>query len=172
MNPKRFLFLCGIAAGITWVLRTYAFEAIYISTASMEPTLPVGIHLFVDKITYSFRGPSRGEVIAFASPVPPYERDLVKRVIAIGGDTVEIKDKAVLVNGKELEESYARHSRPQERLMGDNLGPLQVPAGQVFVLGDNRDESDDSSVWKDPKTGERIYFVPLSKVRGVVRGAY
>lgn len=172
MDFRRLLILCGIAGGIAWALRTYAFEAIYIPTASMEPTLPVGIHLVLDKITFSLRGPSRGDIIAFASPVPPYGKDLVKRVIAIGGESVEIRDKIVLVNGKELVENYARHSRPLERLIGDNLGPLQVPTGQVFVLGDNRDESDDSSVWKDPETGERIYFVPLSKVRGIVRGAY
>jgi len=168
---KRLLYLVGIAVAITMLLRSFIFEGIYIPTASMEPTLPVGIHLVLDKITYDLRVPVRGEVIAFVSPVPP-TKDMVKRVIAIEGDTVEIRNKKVLLNGKELEEPYVQYTRPTERLMGDNLGPLQVPQDHVFVLGDNRDESDDSSVWKDPSTGERVYFVPLSSIRGLVRGAY
>ncbi len=169
---QRSLVLILIAASLALALRTYAFEAIYIATASMEPTLPVGIHLFVDKMTLSFRQPGHGDIVSFSSPVPPYEEDLVKRVIAIGGDTVEIREKRVFVNNKELVEDYVKHSRAQERLLGDNIGPLQVPEGAIFVLGDNRDESSDSTVWKDPQTGEHIYFVPLSKVHGIVRGAY
>lgn len=169
---KRILFLLVIAGGVAGTLRAYAFEGIYIATGSMEPTLPVGTDLFLDKITYSFREPARGDIVVFPSPVPPYEKDMVKRIIGVGGDTVEIRDKQVFVNEKPLQEDYVKHSRAQERLVGDNVGPLQVPSGQIFVLGDNRDESNDSAVWKNPSTGDPIYFIPASNIRGILRGAY
>src|SRR5437016_1131518 len=122
---KRLIFLVLLAACPAWLIRSYALEGIYIATGSMEPTLPIGIHLVLDKITYQWRPPARGEVIAFPSPVPPYEEDMVKRVIAVEGDTVEIREKEVFINGRELQEDYVKHSRAQERLLGDNLGPLE-----------------------------------------------
>lgn len=171
VGAKRLLWVCSIGVGLALFLRAFVVESIYIPTPSMEPTIPAGTHLFLDKITCGLRNPARGDVVVFASPAPPRE-DMVKRVIAVGGDTIELREKKVLLNGKELEESYVKHTRSGERLSGDDLGPLDVPKGSVFVLGDNRDESGDSSVWKDPATGERIYFVPVSSIRGLVRGAY
>jgi len=168
---KRWAFLFSIAALATLLLRAFVFEGIYIATASMEPTFPIGAHLFLDKLTLLFREPSRGEIIVFRSPVPPY-LDMVKRVIAVPGDIVELKEKKVILNGNPQDEPYAQHTRQEERLKGDDIGPLTVPAGSFFVLGDNRDESDDSSVWRDQGTGEAVYFVPQSQVRGVLRGFY
>ncbi len=171
MDVRRLLFLCSIAVGVTLFIRGVCFEGIYIATGSMQPTLPVDAHLFLDKVTYRFRAPQRGEIIVFTAPVPPYE-EMAKRVIAVGGDEVEIRNKKVILNGVELLEHYIQHTRAEERLKGDNIGPLKVPEGHLFVLGDNRDESDDSTVWQDPQSKEPVYFLPMSSVRGVLRGFY
>lgn len=150
--------------------RAHIVEPIYIASASMEPTLTEGTHFFLDKLTYRFRAPRRGEVISF-KPRLGGEIESVKRVIAVGGDEVEIRAKRVRVNGEPLVESYAEHRRGDVLLDGDNLGPLKVPDGHLFVLGDNRDYSLDSSVWRDAD-GEREPFLPLSEVTGLVRGAF
>ncbi|HBE88691.1 MAG TPA: signal peptidase I [Elusimicrobia bacterium] len=150
--------------------RAYIVEPIYIASASMEPTLSEGTHFFLDKVTYRFRAPRRGEVVSF-KPRLGGEIESVKRVIAVGGDEVEIRAKQVWVNGEPLVESYAEHRRGDVLLDGDNLGPLTVPDGHLFVLGDNRDYSMDSSVWRTPD-GERDPFLPLSDVTGLVRGAF
>jgi len=88
MTLKRFLFLFAIAAAVAGVLRYFVFEGIYIASASMEPTLGVGSHLFLDKTTYIFRAPRRGDIIVFSAPVPPH-KEMVKRVVAVAGDSVE-----------------------------------------------------------------------------------
>ena len=171
MSAGRFLKLVAVAAVFAWFLRSCAMEGVYIASASMEPTLPVDTHALLDKLTYRIRDPRRGDIVVFPAPVPPHE-EMVKRVIAVGGDTLELRDKQVLLNGAAQAEEYVRHSRPQEKLDGDTLGPITVPPDKLFVLGDNRDESDDSSVWKDPGTKERVYFVDRSRVRGLLRGFY
>ncbi|MFH1726025.1 MAG: signal peptidase I [Elusimicrobiota bacterium] len=171
MSLRRLLFLFAIAAVAAGALRLVAFEGIYIASASMEPALPVGTHVLLDKITFRFREPRRGEIIAFSAPVPPHE-EMVKRVIAAGGDVVELRRKEVFVDGALVEEPYARHTRPRERLRGDTMGPVEVPELHYFVLGDNRDESNDSTVWRDSDSGEPVRFVPRSRVRGILRGFY
>jgi signal peptidase I len=162
----RLLYLIGLALGVVIPLRAWVVEPITIASASMEPTLPVGSRMLLDKWTLDGRRPHRGEIISFRSPVEA--EDLVKRVIAVPGDTVEIRAKAVFVNEKAIEEPYVVHDRPNESLEGDDLGPLTVPAHSYFVLGDNRDESKDSSVWKTA-SGERVYFMAESSLQGVVR---
>ena len=171
MSFGRLLYLAAIAAAAALLLRLWLFEGIYAASASMEPTLPVGVSVVLDKVTYKLRDPRRGEIVVFTSPVPP-QKDMIKRVIAVGGDTVEIRDKRVYVNAAPLDEPYVRHTRGEEKLEGDTLEPRTVPEGHLFVLGDNRDESNDSSVWKDPATGERVLFLPLSSLRGKIRGFY
>jgi signal peptidase I len=131
----------------------------------MEPTLEVGSHYWVNRMSYRFRTPERGEIIVFRSPVDS-EKGLIKRVIAIPGDEIELKDKKVYLNEKPLEEPYAIYKRATEHLVGDNLGPLKVPEENLFVLGDDRDESEDSTTWTNPKTHERIYFVPFRNIKG------
>lgn len=131
----------------------------------MEPTLQVGNHYWVNRLVYRFRDPLRGEIIVFRNPVDG-EKGFIKRVIGIPGDEIELRDKKVHVNGKLLEEPYTVYKRPGERLAGDNLGPLKVPEANLFVLGDDRDESEDSTTWKDPKTGARIYYVPFQNIKG------
>lgn len=162
----RALYLLGIALAVVLPVRAWVAEPITIASASMEPTLRVGELMVLDKWTLSGRRPRRGEIVSFRSPVEA--EDLVKRVIAVPGDTVEIRAKKVFVNGEELREPYAVHDRAGERLDGDDLGPLTVPPLSYFVLGDNRDESKDSSVWRDA-AGKRVYFFPASALQGLVR---
>ena len=170
LNPWRLLVLAAVAAGIVLPLRAFVVEPIFIPTASMEPTLPVGIHLFCDKITLRRRDPARGDIVVFRPPTGE-ERGVVKRVIGLPGETVELRQKSVFIDGKPLEEPYAVHKRSEEKLEGDDLGPVQIPPDSYFVLGDNRDESADSSVWKDAE-GRRLLFVPRASLAGLVRGIY
>ncbi len=170
MKLSRLLFLVSVAVSITFALRTWVVEFIYVATGSMEPTLMVGQKLWSDKITLRRRPPQRGDIVVFHSPTGE-DIDLVKRVIALPGETVELKAKTVYINDQQLSESYTIHKRVGEHLIGDTLGPLTVPPDGVFVLGDNRDESEDASVWKD-KDGNRVYFVKISDLKGLVRDPY
>jgi signal peptidase I len=147
------------------LIRSCVVEGIYIASASMEPTLPVGQHLFVNKMAFAVSGPSRGDIVVFPSPVEA-KKDLVKRVIAVEGDAVRIVDKKVFLNGAPLNEIYAVHDDPTARFTDDTMDVGVVPRGRVFVLGDNRDHSGDSRDWKDPKTGEPIFFVDIEKIKG------
>lgn len=162
---KRLLFLILIAVIITLFLRAFIIEGIYVASASMEPTLPLGTNLFVEKITLRFRAPKRGDIIVFPSPMGN-GRDLIKRVIGLPADEIEIKKKIVYINGQELVEKYVQYTRKNEILEGDNLPAIIVPEGKLFVLGDNRDESGDSRDWKDASTNEHIYFIPIDTIKG------
>lgn len=152
-------------------VRRWVAAPIVIASDSMAPTLTKGHHLVLDRVVYLFREPRRGEIVSFKTPTGE-EHESVKRVIAVAGDAVELREKRVYLNGEPLYERYAQYTRPDELLAGDTLGPLTVPAGHLFVLGDNRDNSLDSASWKDPATGAPLHFLPLSSVTGKVRGAY
>ena len=162
----RLIYLLGVSLALVLPLRAWVAEPITIASPSMEPTFKVGTLLILDKWTLSGRRPRRGEIVSFRSPIEA--TDLVKRVIAVPGETVEVRRKKVFVDGTELTEPYAVHSRAEERLEGDDLGPLVVPDRSYFVLGDNRDESKDSSVWRTA-AGERVYFVKAEAIQGLVR---
>jgi len=162
---RRLLFLVALAVGITWLLRTFVIDTISVASGSMEPTLDVGTHYLVNRWVYHFHPPERGDIIVFTSPVDG-ATGFIKRVIAIPGDTVELREKKVFLNGKPLEEPFTVYKRPADLLAGDNLGQLTVPENEVFVLGDNRDESFDSTTWKNPQTGAHIYFLEMSKIKG------
>jgi signal peptidase I len=164
---KRLLFLLFLGVVCTLLLRTFVIEGIYVASASMEPTLPVGTNLFLEKVTLQLGSPKRGDVVVFPSPVKD-RHDLIKRVIALPGEQVQIKDKLVYIDQRPLAELYVQHTRSAETLEDDNLGPLTVPRGSLFVMGDNRDVSGDSRDWKDPLTGEHVYFVPVSSVKGTI----
>lgn len=166
MGILRLLKLFVIALAVVLPVRTWVAEPVYVASPSMEPALRTGTLLVLDKLTLRMRAPRRGDILSFRSPVGGH--DLLKRVVALPGETVEMKEKAVFINGKELDEPYAIHSRKGERLEGDSLAPLVVPEKSFFVLGDNRDESADSSVWKDPD-GQPLRFLRLSLIQGIVR---
>lgn len=162
----RLLRLTAIAAAVALPVRTWVAEPIVIASGSMEPTLSVGTLLILDKWTLRARPPRRGEIVSFRSPVGT--EDMVKRVIAVPGDRIELRGKKVVLNGAAQDEDYAVHRRENEALEGDDLGPMTVPVDSYFMLGDNRDESDDSSVWR-AASGARIYFVSKRALQGIVR---
>jgi len=160
------------AVVITLVLRTFVIQAFRIPSESMTDTLLVGDFLFVNKLEYGpkipfthlrlpgLRSPARGDVIVFQWPEDP-SKDFIKRCIATGGQTVEIREKHVFVDGRELTEMYVRHTDDRMEPAGvsprDNLGPFTVPPGQLFMMGDNRENSADSRYWG---------FVPMDLVKG------
>jgi signal peptidase I len=167
MNLRRLLALTAAGVLCALLVRTFIAEGIYVASASMEPTLPVGRSYILEKIRVKLWPIRRGDIVVFTSPVQQ-AHDSIKRVIALPGDSIEIRMKAVWINGTLVQEPYVRHTRPQECLDGDNLAPMTVPAGMVFVMGDNRDESGDSRDWTDPVTGEHRYFLPVSLIKGTV----
>jgi signal peptidase I len=162
----RFARLFAFALAVVIPVRAFVAEPIVIASASMEPTLTVGSLLILDKLTLRERPPRRGEIVSFRSPT--HAEDMVKRVIAVPGDVIELRNKKVFLNGVVQDEEYAVHHRENETLDGDTLGPLTVPPESYFVLGDNRDESDDSAVWKSA-SGRRIYFLSGAALQGIVR---
>jgi signal peptidase I len=147
---------------LTAFLRAFVIQAFRIPSESMKNTLLVGDFLFVNKFEYGpkipfthtrlpgLHAPHRGDVIVFQFPQDP-TKDFIKRCIATGGQTIEVKNKVVYVNGQALREPYAIHSDPTLRPSGfdprDNFGPFTVPPGQMFMMGDNRDNSNDSRYW-------------------------
>jgi signal peptidase I len=167
---KKLLLLILIGVGIGYAVRTWVLEQGYVASASMEPTLKLESKFMLNKLVYRFRKPRRNEIIVFASPYD--EKQLIKRVIAVAGDEVEIRDKKLWLNGTEMEEPYVVHSRPGERFRDDFFGPYVVPEETVFVMGDNRDESNDGRNWTDPQTGEITPFLSNSSVKGKIFEIY
>lgn len=161
-----------IALVLAFIIRTFVIQAFKIPSGSMEPTLEIGDHILVNKFIYgikipftSFRlfpleKPQRGDVVVFIYPLD-HSKDFIKRVVAIEGDTVQIVNKKLLINGVEVADPHAVYKDdtifPKEVQKRDNFGPVTVPKGCLFVLGDNRDRSLDSRFWG---------FVPLEDLRG------
>jgi signal peptidase I len=143
-----------IAAILALFIRTFVFQAFKIPTGSMEPNLLVGDHIVVNKFVYGPGGPGsfilptaeidRGDVIVFRAPQEP-DKDFIKRVVGIGGDKIEIRDGVVRVNDEIVDEPFAQHMST----FGSHrdYGPIQVPDGEYFCMGDNRDNSRDSRYW-------------------------
>jgi signal peptidase I len=168
-----------IAVILALFIRTFVVQAFKIPTGSMENNLLIGDHLLVNKFVY---GPTvtgleekilpideiqRGEVVVFKYPEEP-ERDFIKRVIGLPGETVELRNKKVFVNGRPLDEPYVQFLEPPHAAgPGDadftdfdvrwQYGPVTVPAGHYFVMGDNRDNSQDSRYWG---------FLPRDYIKG------
>jgi signal peptidase I len=170
-----------ISVALFLVLRTFIVEAFKIPSGSMEHTLLVGDFLLVNKLAYgaeipfthkrlpAMREPGRGDVIVFKAPDDD-SRTLVKRLVGMPGDTLEMKDGALLLNGVRLTERYAQHTAPEVDRVEEsfrwqrefviksgatigyypsrnNWGPILIPSKKYFVLGDNRDNSSDSRYW-------------------------
>jgi len=133
------------------LIRMFIISAYHVSSGSMEDTLREGDYIFVYKLAYQSSSPKAGDVIVFQNPVEP-TKDYIKRVVAVGGQTVEIVDKVVLVNGA-VAPIPGESKNTDQRVMAaelsprDNFGPFTVPQGQYFVMGDNRDDSQDSRFW-------------------------
>jgi len=162
----------GMALLLALFIRTFIVQAFKIPSGSMIPTLAIGDHILVNKLSYGvripfwedylveFQQPQRGDVIVFIFP-EDRSKDFIKRVIAVGGDTVEIRQRKVYINGRPVSDSHAYFKDGE--LAGEiqpgqnNFGPRTVPEGHLFVMGDNRDSSHDSRFWG---------FVSLDDVRG------
>ncbi len=157
---------------LTVVLRAFVLQAFRIPSESMLDTLLVGDYLFVSKLDYGpkvpftdvrlpgLRQPEAGDVIVFQYPEDP-RRDYIKRCVATGGQTVEVKDKVLYVDGQKRAEPYVKHidttTHPGSMDPRDNYGPFTVPPGKLFMMGDNRDNSNDSRFWGP---------VPMGLVKG------
>ncbi len=157
---------CSSLRILALIIRTFVVQAFKIPSGSMEDTLLIGDHLLVNKFIYglqipgvdgrflTIREPQRGDIVVFEFPEDRGKsfwsrRDFIKRVIGLPGDTVEVRNKQVLVNGERYcipEAVYKDGIRccPGPR---DNMPPVKVPAGHYFVMGDNRDRSYDSRFW-------------------------
>lgn len=161
-----------IALLLALFIRAYIIQAFKIPSGSMIPTLLIGDHILVNKFIYGtkipfsdklflvFNRPEKGDIIVFKYPEDP-KKDFIKRVIATEGDSIDSKDKVIYVSGKKVIEPYVYHSdrniRPEGNDVRDNFGPLIVPPGKIFVMGDNRDQSYDSRYWG---------FVDIKEVKG------
>lgn len=145
-----YIALLALALGFNSMIGNYIrssyVQAFKLPSESMQPTLLVGDHVLVDKRA-SARDLQRGDLIVFRYPKDP-TKDFMKRVVAIGGDKVEIRDKVLFVNDKPQNEPYVLYSEPdiipKQRDPRDNFGPIIVPAQSYFVLSDNRDRGMDS----------------------------
>lgn len=161
-----------IAILIALFIRTFIVQAFKIPSGSMEPTLQVGDHILVSKFIYGikipftetklfqYKAPQRGDVIVFIYPKDT-SKDFIKRVVGVGGDRVDIEGDKIRINGQKIEDPWGYYDPKNE--WRRSLGPISpfehvvVPKDHLFVLGDNRDNSQDSRVWG---------FVHLSEVKG------
>ena len=158
-----------IAIILALIIRTFIVQAFKIPSGSMEDTLAIGDHILVSKFIYGskipftdkrflkIRDPKRGDVIVFEYPEDP-SKDFIKRVIGTPGDVIEERDKKIFINGQLYVNPHEVHKEmeivPREQNPRDNFGPVKVPEGSYFVMGDNRDRSYDSRFWgfvKNPK---------------------
>lgn len=161
-----------VAVILAILIRALLIQAFKIPSSSMESTLLVGDHILVNKMVYGiripftpwrwpkFKDPQRGDVIVFVFP-QDRTKDFIKRIIAVGGDTVRIENKRVYVNDQPFDHPRAQFRdsllSPPESGPRDNLRTVRVPPGFVFVMGDNRDHSHDSRFWG---------FVPVEDIKG------
>ncbi len=157
-----------VAIILAILIRALCVQAFKIPSSSMEPTLLVGDHILVSKFIYGirvpftdarwprFKDPKPGDVIVFIWP-KDRSKDFIKRVVAVGGDTVEVREKQVFVNGVPVENPHAHFFDNRINGRRGHYGPVQVPRDHLFVMGDNRDFSQDSRSWG---------FVPVQDVKG------
>lgn len=165
-----------IAVILALFIRTWVVQAFKIPTGSMEENLLIGDHLLVNKFVFAptvsgvdrlllpIDRVRRGDVVVFKYPEEP-ERDFIKRVVGLPGETLEVRNKRVYIDGEPLEEPYVHFMQPvtpdrQEFTaldVRDRYGPVTVPDGHYFVMGDNRDNSQDSRYWG---------FLPAHYIKG------
>jgi signal peptidase I len=150
-----------VALLLALFIRSFVAQAFKIPSGSMIPTLQIGDHILVSKLAYGLRlpyplekmlfswsQPRRGDIVVFVYP-KDRGKDFIKRVVAVEGDTIEVRHKQVYVNRKKIEDKHAYFAENSREVPGprDNFGPLAVPPHHIFVMGDNRDRSHDSRFW-------------------------
>lgn len=144
---KHWLFDWGetvvVAFVLALIIRAFFVQVFWIPSSSMEPTLDINDRIVVNKVVYHFREPKRQEVVVFRQVAPKGspKRDLIKRLMGLPGEELEIKDGIVYINGKAVEEKH-----PLNRDFSD-FGPITIPPEAYFVMGDNRPASADSRYW-------------------------
>lgn len=160
----------AVALGIALLVRTFVIQTYFIPSISMEPTLQVGDHILVLKAAYRFTSPAIGDVIVFKAPPQEHQscqdpevQDLVKRIIALPGDTIRSSGNTIYVDGKVLAQPWQHTAQ-----IGSAIRNQLVPANHYFVMGDNRPESCDSRVWGTVPRSDIIgkavlIFWPLSR---------
>jgi signal peptidase I len=160
-DRRRWIAVAVIAGGVLALIgmrQLISVSGIFwrIPTGAMVPTIPVGSHVVVNPLAYRHASPRRGDIVTFRYPLNP-RTSYVKRIIGLPGETVEIRDKVVFINGAKLDEPYAFHDDPtvfpkspilpEPYKSRDNFGPLVVSPDSFFMMGDNRDRSSDSRYW-------------------------
>ena len=148
----------GSTLAFVWVFTHGVAQATVVPTESMKPTILVGDHFFLDKVGFPANYPGalqkylpvrtiqRSDIVALWSPQSPDIR-LVKRVIGLPGETIEMRDRVVYIDGRELDEPYVVHTDDRDFDGRDDFAPLSIPADHFFMMGDNRDNSNDSRFW-------------------------
>jgi signal peptidase I len=163
-RPRRALaeavVLILVAVLLAGLMRAFAFQTFWIPTSSMAPTLGVYDRIVVQKAFFTWRDVPEGDIVVFSHPPLdhcPGEGDLVKRVIALPGQTIYSSGNSIYVNGRLLAEPYLPHDDPLGPPIPDasSQHPYRVPPGEFYVLGDNRADSCDSRYW-GPITGSSI----------------
>ena len=151
-----------IAILIALFIRTFIIQAFKIPSGSMKPTFEIGDHILVSKFIYGIKipflrntlipigDPQRGDIVVFIYP-EDRSKDFIKRVIGVSGDTIEIRNKKIYLNGLPMNDTYGMYTDdfiiPGSIQPRDNFGPVTVRPGSIFVMGDNRDQSYDSRFW-------------------------
>jgi len=183
-TAREYLESIVIAVILALFIRTFVVQAFKIPTGSMENNLLIGDHLLVNKFVFGptetdlerrllpVRPLRRGDVVVFKFPEQP-DRDFIKRVIGLPGETLELGDKRVYIDGRPISEPYVHFLEPPGAPSGahevtsfdvrERYGPVKVPAGHVFVMGDNRDNSEDSRYWG---------FLPQQNIKGLALMVY
>ena len=149
------LLIVIVAIGLATLFTRFVMQPYEIPSGSMEQTIEVGDRVFSEKVSYMFGDPVQGDIITFEDPADS-ERVLIKRVIATGGQTVDLRDGVVYVDGVPLDEPYTQ-GKPSNDLNSGITYPYTVPEGHVWVMGDNRTNSADSRAFG---------AIPLESVTG------
>lgn len=146
------LIMVAVAIVLTFILNTFVLQPYEIPSGSMEKTIMTNDKVFTEKVSLAFRKPKAGDIVTFSDPQID-SRTLIKRVIAVEGDTIDIHDGLVFVNGERKYEDYTdgKLTMPLSTFVEGLTYPYKVPDGKVFVMGDNRENSQDSR-----------YFGPIS----------
>ncbi len=167
----------AIALLLALFIRAFLVQPFKIPSGSMEDTLLIGDRIFVCKFSYGVRlpfsnkvmipvgEPERGDIVVFKYPRDP-DLDFIKRVIGLPGDEVRLVNGRIFINGKRWEDKAGHYNGPDKPFAGlpaRNFGPIMVPDGNYFVMGDNRDNSNDSRGWG---------FVPFDNLRGKAKIIY
>lgn len=160
------------AALLSLLIITFVVQAFYIPSGSMEPTLQIGDRILVSKFSYRLGAIQRGDIVVFRFPLNP-SKDFVKRAVALPSETVELRDGVVLINAEPIKEFYPTALGAGDRSCTSNYAPSRIPSGQLFVLGDNRCNSEDSRFFgfvpRENIVGKALFvYWPPQRV-GVVR---